>query len=348
MNLIDLFTRNAKILEKSGDFRVTQTNWNGSRWRTVDSSGEQDNRIIIKGYQNTYQFRTRSAELGWFICAINDTATVKIMLKSDQNILYESSLSLDKNPIPVRLNWPVGQDLSGCIDLNFEFIGEVKIFVHRALSREPLYSLAKGDGIEIGPGPNPQIAGSQNTSVKYLEELPQEDWVRNDAKGKYGAAEADWSHYLIGKASDLPVADNSLDFIFSSHVFEHLANPLGHLAHWHTKLKENGVVIAVVPDLAGCKDYSAQPSTLEELTREFQREIWSPEKSHYERFLNQRNMQQRLDEYISDKKPIHVHYYTQSNMPTILEHAVTQLGYRSYDFIYERNHKDFYFVLYAG
>jgi len=231
--------------------------------------------------------------------------------------------------------------LSDQCDLVLDFSDATRLFVQRCLNRSSLYELAKGKGLEIGPGPKPQIVNSQVTSVRYLEMLTQEEWARGDVKNKYGTSEADWRQYIIGTASSIPVDDASLDFIFSSHVFEHLANPLGHLVHWRSKLKDGGVVLAVVPDMLSCKDYTARTSTLDELAGELEQGIWTPQSHHYQRFAEYRGVPLRSD------RSIHVHFYTSSNMPSILEYATSFLGYRGYDFVHERNHKDFYFVLYA-
>jgi SAM-dependent methyltransferase len=225
--------------------------------------------------------------------------------------------------------------------------GAVTLYIHRMLNRNPLYDLAVGTGIEIGPGPNPQIIDSAQTSVKYLERLSQGEWSEGDTKGKYGAKHADWSKYIIGNASSVPVDDNSLDFVFSSHVFEHLANPLGHLKHWKDKLRAGGRIIAVVPDMAGCKDYQAVPTDVSELVDEMRRGIWEPTRTHYENFFKYRNSPPSLvDEYLKEMKSIHVHFYTQTNIAVLLDYAVRELAFASYDLIFERNHKDFYFVLY--
>ncbi len=46
-------------------------------------------------------------------------------------------------------------------------------------------------------------------------------------------------------AMDLP--DGSYDFVFSSHCLEHLANPVGALRHWATRLKAGGVLFLYLP-----------------------------------------------------------------------------------------------------
>lgn len=339
MNLSDLVLRGDRRLEKHGTTALSTTKWRGDTWGVVDI-GDKGARLKIKGFHETDTFRTRNRDLGWYAAAQNG-AVIKVSLVSNEKTLYETAVPLEKTPGAVQLQWPMQIGLSEQCDLVLDFSDAARLFVHRYLSRSCLYELAKGKGLEIGPGPKPQIKNSQVTSVRYLEMLTQEEWARDDVKNKYGTSEADWSQYIIGTASSIPVDDASLDFIFSSHVFEHLANPLGHLVHWRSKLKDGGVVLAVVPDMRSCKDYTARTSTLDELVGERKQGIWTPQPYHYERFSDYRGIPRRTD------GSIHVHFYTNSNMPSILQHATSFLGYRGYDFVYEKNHKDFYFVLYA-
>ena len=41
--------------------------------------------------------------------------------------------------------------------------------------------------------------------------------------------------------------DHSLDFVFSSHLLEHLDEPLKALSHWDSKLKDGGVIFLYLP-----------------------------------------------------------------------------------------------------
>ena len=340
MNLIDLITRKDPRVEVRGTATLSTFKWLGDTWGAVDIGDKGSQQLKIKRFHETHAFKTRDRDLGWYASAQNH-AEVRVSLVSAEKKLFETVVPLDESPRPLQLHWPKGIGFSEAFDLVLDFSDSARLCVHRRLNRSFLYELAKGRGLEIGPGPRPQIVNSAGTSVLYLEELTQEQWTAQDAKGKYGANQADWSQYVIGPASSIPVDDASLDFIFSSHVFEHLANPLGHLVHWRSKLKAGGVVLAVVPDLLGCKDYAARASTLDELVGELKQGIWTPQAHHYQRFAEYRRVRVRTD------RSIHVHFYTSSNMPSVLEHATVHLGYRGYDFVHERNHKDFHFVLYA-
>ena len=66
-----------------------------------------------------------------------------------------------------------------------------------------------------------------------------------------------------GDACHVPFRNNSLDYVVTSHVLEHVANPVAALLEWHRVLKNNGLIYMVVPD--------------RRYTFDHQREITSPE-----------------------------------------------------------------------
>tara|TARA_B100000900_G_scaffold359405_1_gene330860 strand:+ start:353 stop:544 length:192 start_codon:yes stop_codon:yes gene_type:complete len=47
----------------------------------------------------------------------------------------------------------------------------------------------------------------------------------------------------------------SLDFIFASHVFENFYNPFGHLKYWSEKIKQGGLLLLIIPQQSGRKDF---------------------------------------------------------------------------------------------
>lgn len=46
---------------------------------------------------------------------------------------------------------------------------------------------------------------------------------------------------------DIPVEDNSQDFVFSSHVAEHMPNLIKALIEWNRVVRNNGYVVMIVP-----------------------------------------------------------------------------------------------------
>jgi hypothetical protein len=124
-----------------------------------------------------------------------------------------------------------------------------------------------------------------------------------------------------------------------------LANPLGHLEHWHAKLHQGGVVVGIVPDVGGSKDYVFGPCCVEDLLDEYAKSIMEPQLSHYRRWAAARAPGRDPVLYWKAKRSIHVHFYTLDNMKALLEIAVKRLGFRSFRVWYTPNHKDFYFVV---
>ena len=52
---------------------------------------------------------------------------------------------------------------------------------------------------------------------------------------------------VVAEAHDLPFDDNSQDYVISSHVFEHLPDPIGALNEWIRVIKDGGYIFMIVP-----------------------------------------------------------------------------------------------------
>jgi SAM-dependent methyltransferase len=230
--------------------------------------------------------------------------------------------------------------------------GEVFIGSSGWTPRDALYRLAKGVGVEIGPGPKPQIKNGPDTQVTYVDEMPVETWL-----SLYNAnvSREAWSlpGYKIGKAHDLPIEDGSLDFIFSSHVLEHLYNPLGHFDHWRRKLKPGGLILGVVPLADGTKDFVFPPTSIIDLIQEQQEGAFTVPLKAYEHWVrhhqpHHKDMQAVASKYYKDKFSIHVHVYDYVTINNLLRRCVAAGGYSAYRLLFKRNSKDFAFALKAG
>jgi SAM-dependent methyltransferase len=85
-----------------------------------------------------------------------------------------------------------------------------------------------GDGMDIGGLPDPLSLYTE--FFPGLRSVRVWDLADGDAQLMHG------------------VADDSIDFIFSSHCLEHLDDPFAGLARWFAILKPNGHLIITVPD----------------------------------------------------------------------------------------------------
>lgn len=74
---------------------------------------------------------------------------------------------------------------------------------------------------------------------------------------------------IQGDASALPIRDAQLDYLCSSHVLEHLADPLSALWEWHRVLRRGGFLYLVVPDKRFTFDEPRKLSSPEHILAEF-------------------------------------------------------------------------------
>lgn len=82
---------------------------------------------------------------------------------------------------------------------------------------------------------------------------------------------------LEAEAHQVPLPDASQDYIISSHVIEHLPDPISAFFAWSWLLKPGGTVFMIVPHRdAHAPDKSRPVSTVEELF-EAGFEKWTPD-----------------------------------------------------------------------
>jgi SAM-dependent methyltransferase len=356
--------RGDRNLVLSDKVKAAKRKIDGTLYRGFDISPSDTPQIQIKNVLQWYPFCDRTEITGWLVKALDKQVEgkyleVQLQDHNGSQIAVEK-VYLSSTPTSIRfpfslkerINYECNlvirlpQFVTGRLFFPQSVTGSVFFIVHKVLERSELLSLCQGHGVEIGPGTNPQVLPSAKIDITYVEQSSPEAWnTLYNNTGKYNVNTKLWSHYQIGEAHSLPVPDESLDFIFSSHVFEHLANPLGHLQYWYNKLKTGGLILAIIPDVAGCKDYVYRPCPLSDILQEYQECKMEPNLKHYTRWAKYRAPGQDPKIYYEARRSIHVHFYTNCNMAELLAYAVENLSYSWFNIRHTPNHKDFYFVL---
>ena len=319
----------------------------GERWLGFQITPSDTPQIRLAKADRWHPFRLHPESTGWRAFAPQRPSTLKLEIHGDAGDVAVREWRLDGRLVDLTLPWSLdtrSRVHEVILHVPPAHHAPVILCVFKRMSRRPLLDLCVGRGMEIGAGLAPQVLPGPGVDVRYLDAMPPDQWTQF-----YGLKEALKPElaplYDVGQAHDLPVADDSLDFIFSSHVFEHLVNPLGHLEHWARKLRAGGKVVGVIPELGGASDYAAWPSTLAELREEYRAGEMSPSRAHYDRFAESRRKPRLAEQLWAEKRSIHVHFYSRESMAELLEEAVRTLGYRSFALRHTPNHKDFHFVL---
>lgn len=90
-----------------------------------------------------------------------------------------------------------------------------------------------------------------------------------------------------GDAANLPFRDNSLDYVVSSHVLEHTANPVAAFAEWYRVLRPGGMIYVVVPDRRYTWDRARPLTTVEHLLGDFAQGTTAVDATHIDEFVDQ-------------------------------------------------------------
>jgi SAM-dependent methyltransferase len=146
-----------------------------------------------------------------------------------------------------------------------------------------------GMGIEIG-GPSPIFAwgglipvypvAKRIDNVNFARKTIWEDTTR----------EGEWFHFHSGKApgqqfvaegADLSViSSGKYDFVLSSHMLEHTANPLRAFDEWKRLLKPGGALVLVVPARDGAFDHRRPITSMAHLIEDFEKGVGEDDLTH--------------------------------------------------------------------
>lgn len=90
----------------------------------------------------------------------------------------------------------------------------------------------------------------------------------------------------VAEASCLQcIADASYDFVLSSHCIEHLANPLQGLSEWIRVLKDDGLLVLVVPHKDGTFDHCRPVTALAHMIQDFDMHMQEDDLTHLDEIL---------------------------------------------------------------
>lgn len=91
---------------------------------------------------------------------------------------------------------------------------------------------------------------------------------------------------FIREATELTeVADETYDFVCSSHTLEHIANPLRALAEWQRVLRVGGTLVLLLPHKDGTFDHRRPVTTLDHMIEDHARETGDDDLTHLDEIL---------------------------------------------------------------
>jgi SAM-dependent methyltransferase len=93
-------------------------------------------------------------------------------------------------------------------------------------------------------------------------------------------------HQFIADATDLSeIATARYDFLLSSNCLEHVANPIKALTEWKRLIKDDGVLILVLPNKESNFDHRRPFTKFEHLEEDFTRDVGEDDLTHLDEIL---------------------------------------------------------------
>jgi ubiquinone/menaquinone biosynthesis C-methylase UbiE len=107
-------------------------------------------------------------------------------------------------------------------------------------------------------------------------------WEGNIAEGnRYEYGGNSLGSQFINDATDLNNIENEkYDFLLSSHCLEHVANPIKALKEWHRVLKDDGLMVLVLPNPEFTYDHKRKRTSFQHLLDDFNNNIDESDTTH--------------------------------------------------------------------
>jgi SAM-dependent methyltransferase len=132
-------------------------------------------------------------------------------------------------------------------------------------------------------------------SIDNCTFAPYCSWRRDNAPFHYSPDRPPGQQFLTDVVDLSGLADRSYDFVLSSHMIEHTANPLGAMAAWKRVLKPAGVLILLVPDKKRTFDNYRATTTMDHLIVDHKVNRGEDDLTHLEEMLRDHNMKRTSD-----------------------------------------------------
>lgn len=190
------------------------------------------------------------------------------------------------------------------------FSGLIKALASRIYRRKAkCYSLTKrivssGCGLEIG-GLSPIFQKNSILPIySYIDSLDNCNFSQNtvwegDIRGgltyTYDEKHEPGRQFLL-EATDLNEIKNDVyDFLLSSHMIEHTANPIKALKEWMRVVKTGGHLILLIPHKNGAFDHHRPVTTLEHLIKDSEDGITEKDLTHLDEILKLHDLSKDLE-----------------------------------------------------
>lgn len=216
-----------------------------------------------------------------------------------------------------------------------------RLFGHRSTFLAESASLFRGHGLEVG-GPSAAF-GAKGFAPVYLQAAALDNVnfsARTAWEGEIEAGQtfrfrdgAAPGRQFVHEAGALAsIQDAAYDFVASSHMLEHSANPIKVLHEWKRVMKPGAALLLVLPHKDGTFDRFRQTTPLQHMVDDFRRETQEDDRTHIEEVLQKHDLSRdilqespesfrRWVEGNPTNRGVHHHVFDSLSATSLVDHA---------------------------
>lgn len=174
-----------------------------------------------------------------------------------------------------------------------------RLLKRKAKQFQHLFPQISGIGIEFG-GPSRVFMKNgycpvydYATCVDNVNFASSNAWHRKTNKGNnfiYSANKSPGKQYICDAGDLQEIPDSSYDFVLSSHMLEHSANPLRLLVEWKRVLRPDGVLLLVLPHKDKTFDHRRPLTAKEHFFDDYQSNRQESDRTHLGEILEKHDL----------------------------------------------------------
>ncbi|WLT31324.1 methyltransferase domain-containing protein [Geothrix sp. PMB-07] len=150
--------------------------------------------------------------------------------------------------------------------VGIEIGGPTHLF--RKWSSLPIYSIA-----------------SRVDNCNFSDQTVWVDSIKEGASFRFDDQREPGYQYVVDASNLEQFTTETYDFLLSSHALEHIANPIKALSEWIRVLKQEGLLVLLLPHKDGTFDHRRPLTTLDHLVRDYEMQVTEGDLTHLDEIL---------------------------------------------------------------
>jgi len=150
-----------------------------------------------------------------------------------------------------------------CLNIKvFRLVRPVKMASPSALAAKYLCGL---NGVEVGMSTQNSFHLTDPSVCKKVGGFANVDFAPGQGGAWQDAKHTPAIVNIVANADNLPLKDNSIDYVLSSHMIEHAFDPIGTIQEWLRVIRKGGYVFMIIPHLDRTFDKHRDVTSVKEL-----------------------------------------------------------------------------------